>query len=260
MIRRDPQKPRHGGPRPAHPLGQLAWGGRMAATDGAADGLRAMIAKGELAPGQRLPAEPELCARLGVSRGSLREAVRSLAALGMLESRHGAGTFVSALRPGQMLAGFAATVDVLPLDGLLELFDVRRPLEAQAAALAAARADEQVLARLREVQKRLATSEDEAERHALDREFHSTLCQAGGNEALAALADVLRARGSHYSIYGAPEAETIRLASDLGHEALINAVAARDPAAAAAAASSHLSQTEVWLRRYGPAPDGGPAR
>ncbi|MBD3003251.1 MULTISPECIES: FadR/GntR family transcriptional regulator [unclassified Streptomyces] len=175
----------------------------MTATDEAADGLRAMIAKGELTPGQQLPAEPELCARLGVSRGSLREAVRSLAALGLLESRHGSGTFISALRPGQMLAGFAATVDVLPLDGLLELFDVRRPLEAQAAALAAARADERVVARLREVQKRLA--------------------------------------------------------SDLGHEALINAMAARDPAAAAAAATAHLSQTEAWLRRYAPLPDDGPA-
>src|SRR4051812_5040423 len=128
----------------------------MAATNAAAEGLRGMIARGELAPGSQLPAEPELCARLGVSRGSLREAVRALAALGMLESRHGAGTFVSALPPGQMLAGFAVTVDVLPLDGLLELFDVRRPLEAQAAALAAARADEQVVARLRELQKRLA--------------------------------------------------------------------------------------------------------
>ncbi|MFE2187783.1 GntR family transcriptional regulator, partial [Streptomyces sp. NPDC059455] len=48
---------------------------------------------------------------------------------------------------------------------------------------------------------------------------------------MAALIDVLRARGSHYSIYGAAEADTIRLASDLGHEALINAMAARDPGA-----------------------------
>ncbi|GAA0950387.1 FCD domain-containing protein [Streptomyces rhizosphaericus] len=109
------------------------------------------------------------------------------------------------------------------------------------------------------MQKRLAVAEDEAERHALDREFHSTLCEASGNEALAALADVLRTRGSHYSIYGAAEADIIRLASDLGHEELINAMAARDPAAAAASATAHLSQTEVWLRRYAPLPDDGPA-
>lgn len=226
----------------------------MAATDTAASGLRAMIASGELAAGCRLPPEPELCTRLGVSRGSLREAVRSLAALGMLESRHGAGTFVSALQPARMLAGFAATVDVLSLDGLLELYDVRRALESQAASLAAARADEGVVARLRELQDRLSRTADEGELHDVDREFHATVCEASGNETLAALADVLRSRGRHYSVYGTAETETIRTASDLGHEALINALQARDPAAAAAAISAHLSQTESWLRRLRPAP------
>ncbi|GAB2808009.1 FadR/GntR family transcriptional regulator [Streptomyces sp. NPDC054796] len=226
----------------------------MAATDTAASGLRAMIAGGELVAGQQLPPEPELCARLGVSRGSLREAVRSLAALGMLESRHGAGTFVSGLRPAQMLAGFAATVDVLPLDGLLELYDVRRALESHAAALAAARADEAVVARLRALQDRLARTEDEEELHTLDREFHATVCEASGNETLAALAGVLRSRGRHYSVYGTPEAAQVRALSDLGHEALIDALAAKDPAAASAAISAHLSRTENWLRRLRPSP------
>lgn len=226
----------------------------MAATDEAAAGLRAMIAGGELAPGQQLPTEPALCERLGVSRGSLREAVRTLAALGMLETRQGAGTFVSALRPGQMLAGFAATVDVLPLEGVLELFAVRRPLEAQAASLAAARADDALLARLRELQDRLAATESEEELHSLDREFHRALAAASGNEALAALTDVLRSRGRDYSVYDTADAPAVRAASDLGHEALIAALAARDPAAAASAASDHLSRTESWLRKHAPRP------
>jgi len=226
----------------------------MAATDTAADGLRAMIAGGELAPGQQLPTEPELCDRLGVSRGSLREAVRTLNALGMLESRQGAGTYVSALRPGQMLAGFAATVDVLPLDGILELFAVRRPLESQAAALAAARTDDALVARLRDLQDRLARTTSEDELHGLDREFHRTVCAASGNEALAALTDVLRSRGRDYSVFGTDDATAVRTASDLGHEALIAALAARDPAAASAAISAHLSQTEAWLRKHHPHP------
>lgn len=226
----------------------------MAATDTAADGLRAMIAGGELAPGQQLPTEPELCARLGVSRGSLREAVRTLNALGMLESRQGAGTYVSGLRPGQMLAGFAATVDVLPLDGILELFAVRRPLESQAAALAAARTDDALVARLRDLQDRLARTTSEDELHGLDREFHRTVCAASGNEALAALTDVLRSRGRDYSVFGTDDGTAVRRASDLGHEALIAALAARDPAAASAAISAHLSQTEAWLRKHHPGP------
>lgn len=230
-------------------------GTRMAATDKAATGLRAMIASGELTAGQQLPPEPELCSRLGVSRGSLREAVRSLAALGMLESRHGSGTFVSALRPAHMLAGFAATVDVLPLDGLLELFDVRRAVESHAAALAAARADATVVAHLRDLQERLSRTEDEEELHELDREFHATVCAAGGNDTLAALAGVLRARGRHYNVYGTPQGAAVRTASDLGHEAIIDALAAGDPMAAAAACSAHLSRTEAWLRRLRPSPE-----
>ncbi|WP_369208361.1 FadR/GntR family transcriptional regulator [Streptomyces sp. PU-14G] len=229
----------------------------MAATDTAARGLRAMIGSGELTPGQQLPPEPELCSRLGVSRGSLREAVRSLAALGMLESRHGSGTYVSALLPAQMLAGFAATVDVLPLDGLLELYDVRRGLESHAAALAAARAEDGVVDRLRALHARLSVTEDDDELHDLDREFHATLCAASGNDTLAALCDILRSRGRHYSVYGTEETAALRTASDLGHEALIAALAARDPQAAAAAASAHLSQTERWLRRLRPTPGSG---
>ena len=227
----------------------------MTATDTAAAGLRAMIASGELAPGSRLPPEPELCARLGVSRGSLREAVRSLATLGMLEPRHGAGTFVSALHPPHMLAGFAAMVDVLPLDGLLELFDTRRAVECHAAALAAARADAKVVARLRDIQERLSATADEQELHDLDHEFHSTVCAASGNETLAALAGVLRSRGRHYNVYGSSQGAAVRAASDQGHEALIDALAARDPAAAAAAAGAHLSRTEKWLRRLRPDPE-----
>ncbi|MET7515699.1 FCD domain-containing protein [Streptomyces sp. NPDC005480] len=227
----------------------------MAATETAAAGLRAMIASGELGPGSRLPPEPDLCARFGVSRGSLREAVRSLGALGMLESRHGAGTFVSALNPAHMLAGFSATVDVLPLDGLLELFDVRRAIESHAAALAAARADETVVAHLRDLQERMSRTQDQEQLQSLDHEFHATVCAAAGNETLAALAGLLRARGAHYSVYGTREAATVRLASDLGHEALTTALAAGDPTAAAAAASAHLSQTEAWLRRLRPSPE-----
>src|ERR1044072_6164022 len=71
----------------------------MAATDRALTGLRQMIASGELGPGAKFPPEPELCDHLGVSRSSLREATRSLAALGVIESRHGSGTYVSALAP-----------------------------------------------------------------------------------------------------------------------------------------------------------------
>jgi len=106
----------------------------MAATDKALVGLRQMIASGELGPGAKFPPEPELCDHLGVSRSSLREAVRSLAALGVIESRHGSGTYVSALDPAAIISRFSLSVELIPLEGVLELLEVRRVLESHATA------------------------------------------------------------------------------------------------------------------------------
>jgi len=88
----------------------------MAATDKALAGLRQMIASGELGPGAKFPPEPELCDHLGVSRSSLREAVRSLGALGVIESRHGSGTYVSALDPAAIIGRFSLSVELIPLE------------------------------------------------------------------------------------------------------------------------------------------------
>ena len=75
----------------------------MSAVETAFQGLRQMMATGQLQAGQRFPIESELCAELGVSRSSLREAVRMLAALGVVEVRQGAGTYVSQLRAADIV-------------------------------------------------------------------------------------------------------------------------------------------------------------
>src|SRR5699024_5782236 len=120
----------------------------LGAVETAMQGLRNKIASGELAAGQKCPPEAELAAQLGVSRSSLREAVRAMSALGVMESRHGSGTYVSSLEPTVILQNFALLVDLLPLDGLLELFEIRRLMESHAAAAAAANATPEVLAKL----------------------------------------------------------------------------------------------------------------
>ena len=112
----------------------------MSAVDKAFHGLRHMIATGRLGPGERMPPEADLCEELGVSRGSLREAVRMLAALGVAEPRHGSGTYVSQLRPEDLIGSLSLTLQLLPLPGLLEVYEIRRVLEAHVAAKAAARA------------------------------------------------------------------------------------------------------------------------
>lgn len=228
----------------------------MSALDTALHGLRALIADGSLAPGDRLPSEGELCERLGVSRGSLREAIRMLAALGVLDTRHGSGTYVGELAAADLIHGMSLTVGLLPLEALLELYELRRALEAHAAALAAARIDAETLLRLEALLGRLETSEDPEEHSRLDHEFHLAVADVTGNRALTALLDVLRARSRAYRIFETVDGAQIKAISDEGHRAIMRALQARDPVAASAAAGGHVAQTEYWLRKHRPSAGG----
>src|SRR5918998_3745168 len=93
----------------------------------AAEHLRELVSSGALRPGDRLPSERELASRLGVSRPTLREAVRGLVIMGLLETRHGAGTFVVRTAPldGD---GFTVTIDLADAP-VQELFEIRLLLE-----------------------------------------------------------------------------------------------------------------------------------
>ncbi|WP_243229449.1 FadR/GntR family transcriptional regulator [Microbacterium sp. CIAB417] len=222
----------------------------MGALDTALHGLRALIADGELRPGDRLPSEGELCEHLGVSRGSLREAIRMLAALGVLDTRHGSGSYVSDLHAADLIKGLGLTVGLLPLDSIIELYEMRRALEAHAASLAAARIDDATLDRLDALLADLEGVTDDEQLSELDNQFHSAITAVAGNDALASLADVLRARSRAYRIFETEDAAQIKILSDAGHRAILNALVARDPVAASAAAAGHVAQTEFWLRKH----------
>lgn len=226
----------------------------MSAVETALQGLRNMIASGELAPGQKCPPEAELSARLGVSRSSLREAVRAMSALGVIESRHGSGTYVSSLEPAVILQGFALLVDLLPLDGLLELFEIRRLLESHAAAAAAANATPAVLSELAGLAASMEAAERPSEISDLDSRFHEAICNASGNSTLAALVKLFRSRGDHFHILEGEDGQAVRAGSNAGHRAIVDAITNRDPSSAATAAAAHIAQTEFWLKKLRPAP------
>lgn len=226
----------------------------MGAVETAMQGLRNKIASGELAAGQKCPPEAELSAQLGVSRSSLREAVRAMSALGVMESRHGSGTYVSSLEPTVILQNFALLVDLLPLDGLLELFEIRRLMESHAAAAAAANATPEVLAKLTALVESMEATTDPTEYSELDSQFHEEICRASGNSTLAALVGLFRSRGGHFRIFEGEEGVEVREGSTVGHGAIVDAIACKDPTLAATAAASHVAQTEAWLKKLRPAP------
>lgn len=209
-------------------------------------------ADGDLKPGDRLPSEGELCERLGVSRGPLREAIRTLAALGVIDTRHGSGSYVSELHAADLIKGLSLTVGLLPLDSIIELYELRRALEAHAASLAAARIDDEMIARLDHLLVHLEAVTDDEELSELDHEFHSAIADVAGNDALATLLDVLRARSRAYRIFSTEDAAQIKTLSDAGHRAILRGLEARDPVAASAAAAGHVAQTEFWLRKHQP--------
>ncbi|MDQ6917883.1 MAG: GntR family transcriptional regulator, partial [Candidatus Dormibacteraeota bacterium] len=101
----------------------------LSVTDDAIDKIRALIVSGQWGPGDRLPPEAELAARLGLSRNSLREAVRALSMVRVLEVRQGDGTYVSSLEADLLLESTRFATDLMRNHIVLELYAVRRMLE-----------------------------------------------------------------------------------------------------------------------------------
>ncbi|MFF9561704.1 FadR/GntR family transcriptional regulator, partial [Streptomyces albus] len=108
---------------------------RRLLTDQAAELLRARIVSGEWEVGAKLPGETTLAAQLGIGRSTIREAVRTLAGLGMLESRQGAGVFLRSTTPPDQWPR------VLEAEAILHVVEVRNAVEIEAARLAAQRRD-----------------------------------------------------------------------------------------------------------------------
>ena len=109
----------------------------MALTDEAIEKIREMIVSGQLQPGQRLPREADLAVRLGLSRSSLREAVRALSLVRILDVRRGDGTYVSSLAADSLLDALTFIIEFHRDASVLELLEVRRILEPAATARAA---------------------------------------------------------------------------------------------------------------------------
>jgi len=155
--------------------------------------VQSLIASGEVHSGDRLPPERELARKLKISRSSLRAGIGFLSAMGVLKSRHGAGTFVSSGPP----ALDSSSLSVLGvLHGFLawQMFEARLVIESNVAALAAERATDEHLAELaEEVAEMYATLDDPQEYLIHDVRFHRTIARAAGNPILATLMETITA-------------------------------------------------------------------
>jgi GntR family transcriptional repressor for pyruvate dehydrogenase complex len=203
--------------------------------------VRDLIDRGRLRPGDRLPAERELVMQLGVSRPSVRAGLQALAALGVVQSRHGSGTYIPA---GPPALGSDALSFLAALHGFTreEMYEARRILEVGAAGLAAERATAEQVASLAEEVANLFASLQQP--HAFlvhDIDFHKAVGAASGNPIVASLMEMVSAlyfeqrretaeRASGDNLRGAAEA----------HRRIFQAIRARDADAARSAMNQHL--------------------
>jgi GntR family transcriptional regulator, transcriptional repressor for pyruvate dehydrogenase complex len=208
--------------------------------------IKRMIVQGGLQAGQRLPAERDLAAQLGVSRPSLREAIRALIALNILESRHGEGTFVSSLEPDLL----AAPIDfVLQINdgGITALFEARRVLEAGIAALAAERATDLELAELEDFARHGRTKLDDPEAFIEhDVEFHDRIRRAARSPVLASMLGSVSTLSLETRRRTA-QSQVVRTRAQADHARMVKTLKARDPEAARRAMIVHLEHVRHAL-------------
>ncbi|HPT51496.1 MAG TPA: FCD domain-containing protein [Accumulibacter sp.] len=220
--------------------------------DAIAHQLETRILEGSLKPGDRLPAERELALELGVSRPSLREAIKKLVSRDLLVSRQGGGTYVTDRLDAGFIDPWQQLLDQHPFlqNDVLEF---RFLLEASAAELAAERATDSDLARLDEVYRRLDAAYSGGDRGTqvdADVAFHLTIAETAHNALYAHLvSSVMRLLHEHVR----RTLREIALSAETGqqlmaqHRAIRDAIVGREPALARQAAQAHIDYVRQRL-------------
>jgi GntR family transcriptional repressor for pyruvate dehydrogenase complex len=220
---------------PPDVFGEVA---RHSLADTLAHRIRAMIQSGEYSDGDRLPAILEMARRFGVGPPTVREALKKLETLGVVDVRHGSGVYVASRRELLVLARpqlGAAVADRV----LSDLIEARIPLEVEAARAAATRASDDELASMRHVLLSAEGVVDEHRLSSLDAAFHRQLAASSGNTIVEQMLDALRDLFTD-------EGRVVRWAPvardwDVGaHLVILSALEQRDPVRAAAAMRTHL--------------------
>ncbi|MFI0818482.1 FadR/GntR family transcriptional regulator [Streptomyces sp. NPDC021098] len=220
----------------------------MAVTDEAIEKIKGMIVSGALRPGDRLPKESELAADLGLSRNSLREAVRALSLIRILDVRQGDGTYVTSLDPQLLLEALSFVVDFHRDDTVLEFLAVRRILEPAATAQACSRISDAELDALGVQLDALGQTPSVEELVACDLEFHRGIVRASGNSVLCSLLDGLSGPTTRARVWRGLTQEDAVSRTLHEHRAILGALRDRDAEAARSWATVHVASVEQWLR------------
>jgi DNA-binding FadR family transcriptional regulator len=219
----------------------------VAVTDEAIEKIKAMIVSGTLRAGDRLPKEADLAAELGLSRSSLREAVRALSLMNILDVRQGDGTYVTSLEPTLLLEALNFIVDFHRDATVLELLAVRRILEPAATAMAAERATDAELEELGKLLDSLGESPSADELVANDLEFHRRIVACSGNSVLSSLVETMSAPTTRARVWRGLTQAGAWERTLAEHRAILHAMVLRDAEAARSWSTVHIASVEQWL-------------
>jgi DNA-binding FadR family transcriptional regulator len=220
----------------------------VALTDEAIGKIKEMIISGRVRPGEKLPKEADLAAELGLSRNSLREAVKALTLVNVLDVRQGDGTYATSLAPSLLLEALSFIIDFHRDDTVLEFFEVRRILEPAATGLAALRMSPEEKAELGKILDAVTVESPVDDFVATDLEFHKKIAVGSGNSVLASLVDNMSlptARARIWRGMTEPGALERTLAE---HRAIHGAILSGDADLARSWATVHIGGIESWLR------------
>jgi len=214
--------------------------------------MLSMIESGEIGPGDKLPPERELAATLNVSRPSLREALRALAIMNVIEIAQGDGIYVTTLEP-ELLTQHLEFIFSLEDSTFLQLFEARRIVEAGCAELAAERAQDDDISAIESILVESIDSVDDADRFLqIDIRLHDRIAQIADNPMLSRfMASISRLSRASRSI--TTDIPGVREQSAQDHRAIVEAIAARNPEAARQAMLQHLRHVEGSLKEVSPA-------
>src|ERR1700687_2740806 len=200
------------------------------------------ILKGQLKPGDQLPAERDLAQRFGVSRTAVREAVKTLREKGLVEAYSGRGTFVTNGTSQAIRQSLDLMIRINQQEGSANLAELRLVLEPEIAGLAAPRIEEQLLSTMREAVAVMDRNLHDPDAYVeADLDFHLALAEAVGNPLILSLLDsivgLLREQRSRiFDVQGGPER------GQFHHKRILAAVEHRDSEAAREAMRAHLKQ------------------
>lgn len=226
----------------------------MALTDNAIEAIRRMITSGEVSPGDRLPRESELAERLGLSRNSLREAVKALEMINVLTVRQGDGTYVASLDPRTLVDTMGFVLDFQPPEAVLHFLQVRRMLEPAATAIAAVVMSDEEIGSLGSLLDELPAEPDIDALVANDTEFHGRIAAASANPVLCSLLETLSTRTQKARAWRGITQRDASERTQREHREIQQAMLRRDAESARAWATVHIAGVEDWIASTVPRP------